>query len=366
MKIGIIGCGVISDIYMKNLTGRFHTHELVACADLFLDKAKERAEAYNIKAMTVEEMLDDPSIGLVINLTNPQFHKEVSLNILAHGKHVYSEKPLATTVEDGMEILAFAKERGLQVGCAPDTFLGAGLQTVYRALADGWIGQPVAATGFFTCRGHERWHGNPGFYYQPGAGPHFDMGPYYLTALVGAFGSVKRVNAMSKRTFDTRLVTAESPLQGTTIPVNVDTHISASLEFENGVIATLMLSFDIWAANLPLLEIYGTTGSLSVPDPNFFDGPAKLHSMHGEDWKELPLVNPFHENSRGIGPAQMCTAIENGEEVTASGERALHVLEIIAAIEQAGQTGESITLKTCCEKPALLPVGMLAPEYSFT
>ncbi|MDO4475918.1 MAG: Gfo/Idh/MocA family oxidoreductase [Lachnospiraceae bacterium] len=363
MKAGIIGCGVISEIYLKNLTERYANPEIVACADLFMEKARERAEQFGIQAMTVDEMMADPQIDLILNLTTPLQHAEISLRALENGKHVYCEKPLAVSVEDGRRIMEKAAEKGLQVGCAPDTFLGAGVQTALKALRDGWIGQPVAAVGFFSCRGHERWHGNPGFYYQKGGGPHFDMGPYYLTALCAAFGRVKRVNALSRRTFPERLVTASGPNHGKVIPVEVDTHLSVSLEFDCGVIATMMLSFDVWSTDLPCMEFYGTAGTISVPDPNFFEGPVKLRSLYDEEAKELPLVNPYHENARGIGLAQMCQAIEKGEPVCAGGQQGLHVLEVIEAIDRAGRTGECVEIESGYTAPELLPQGRLEPEY---
>ena len=365
MKAGIIGCGVISDIYLKNLTGRYSNPQVVACGDLFEEKARQRAEQYGIRAMSVEDLLADRELDLILNLTTPLQHAEIARKALESGKHVYCEKPLAVTVEEGREVLELAKERGLQVGCAPDTFLGAGVQTACRALADGWIGEPVAATAFVTSRGHERWHGNPGFYYQKGGGPHFDMGPYYITALVAVFGPVKRVNAMSKRTFDKRTVSAEGPMHGAVIPVEVDTHLSASLEFANGALATLLMSFDVWASELPRMEIYGTSGTLSMPDPNTFDGPVKIRSMYETEFRELPLFNPYHGNSRGLGLAQMCRALESGEAICASGERALHVLEVICAIDEAGRTGKEVFCRTTCERPPMLPQGILETDYRF-
>lgn len=365
MRAGIIGCGVISDIYLKNLTGKYTNPQVVACADLFGEKAKERAEKYSVQAMSVEKMLADPEIDIILNLTTPMQHAEISKRALENGKHVYCEKPLAVTLEDGEELLKYAQEKGLQIGCAPDTFLGAGVQTACRILADGWIGNPVAATAFVTSRGHERWHGNPGFYYQKGGGPHFDMGPYYVTVMVAAFGSVKRVIAMSKRTFDKRTVSADGPMHGAVIPVEVDTHFSASLEFENGVVATLLMSFDIWATGLPRMEIYGTSGTLSVPDPNTFDGPVKIRSMYDTEFRETTLLNPYRENSRGLGLAQMCRAIEKNEEICANGELALHVLEVLCAIDQAGRTKEEVLCHTSCRKPPMLPQGILETDYGF-
>ena len=365
MRAGIIGCGVISDIYLKNLTGKYTNPVFTACADIRPEAAQKRAMEYGIRAMSVEEMLSDPQIDLILNLTTPLNHTQISLQALEHNKHVFSEKPLAVTLEDGKQILDLAREKGLQVGCSPDTFLGAGLQTAFKALRNGWIGEPVAAAAFWSSRGHERWHGNPGFYYTAGGGPHYDMGPYYITALINALGRVRRVNAISRRTFPQRLVTAEGPMHGARIPVEVETHLSASLEFDSGVIATVLMSFDLWSTNLPRLEFYGTAGTLCAPDPNFFDGPVKIRTQYDDAFREIPLVNPFTGNARGLGLAQMCRAIENGGSILSCGEQALHVLEVIEAIDKAGRTGKCVFCETPYDPSELLPTGLQEPLYGF-
>ncbi|MFA9380366.1 MAG: Gfo/Idh/MocA family protein [Acetanaerobacterium sp.] len=364
IKVGVIGCGVISDIYLKNLTTRFSTLKVVACADAFAEKSRERAQQYGIAAVSVDDLLADSQIDVILNLTNPQFHAEISLAAIKNGKHVYSEKPLATNPVDAQRIMDAAAEKNLRVGCAPDTFLGAGLQTACKAVADGWIGRPLAAVAFVSSRGHERWHSNPGFYYQEGGGPHLDMGPYYITALTAALGRVKRVNAMSGRGFDTRIV-GTGPLKGERIPVNVDTHIGATLEFDCGVIATVMMSFDIWATSLPFLEIYGTSGTLTLPDPNTFDGPVRLKSMNEQAFEPLPLLYPFTGNLRGLGLAQMCHAILHGEEHCANGAIAQHVLEVLDAMEHAAKSGETVECHTPGAVPPMLTPGLMEVEYGF-
>jgi predicted dehydrogenase len=268
VKVGIIGCGNISDIYLKNCTKVFDNLEVVACADLIMDRAKAKAEAYNIpKACTVEELLADPEIEIVINLTIPKAHAEVCLAALEAGKNVYVEKPLAISREDGKKIIETAKKKGLLVGGAPDTFLGGGIQTCKKIIDDGWIGEPIAATAFMVCHGHESWHPDPEFYYKLGGGPMFDMGPYYLTALVSLMGPIRRVTGSARITFPERLITSQ-PKYGTKITVDVPTHVAGIMDFESGAIGTILTSFDVWGSQLPRIEIYGSAGSMIVPDPN--------------------------------------------------------------------------------------------------
>lgn len=282
VKVGIIGCGNISDIYLKNCTQVFDNLEVVSCADLIRERAEQKAEEYNIKACSVEELLSDPEIEIVINLTIPKAHAEVCLAALEAGKHVYVEKPLAITREDGKEILETAKEKGLLVGGAPDTFLGAGLQTCRKLIEDGWIGQPIGATAFMVNHGHESWHPDPEFYYKVGGGPMFDMGPYYLTALISLMGPIKRVTGSARITFPERLITSE-PKYGTKISVDVPTHVAGIMDFESGAIGTILTSFDVWGSQLPRIEVYGTTGSMIVPDPNTFGGPVLIKRAGDKD-----------------------------------------------------------------------------------
>lgn len=364
VTVGVIGCGVISEIYLKNLTTRFAGVRVKSCADHFREKSEERARQFGIQAVAPDQLLADPNIQVVLNLTNPASHAEMSLAALRAGKHVYSEKPLALSLADAKRILAEAEERGLRVGCAPDTFLGAGLQTGLKAVADGWIGRPLAAAAFFTCRGHERWHPNPAFYYQPGGGPQLDMGPYYITALVAALGGVRRVSALSGAAFPERVFGA-GPNRGGTFPVEIDTHYSASLEFVSGAIATVMFSFDVWAANLPRLEIYGTGGSVFLPDPNFFAGPVRAKCLGADDAAELPLQSTFTENLRGIGLAQMCKTIRDGGDHLANGRLAAHVLDVLTGMETSAKRGAAVECGTACEKPPLLPGSLTEVEYGF-
>ena len=364
LNIGVIGCGIISDVYLKNLTAGYSTLRAAACADILAEKSRAQAEKYGIESVEADTLLADPGIDVVLNLTTPQFHKDISLAAIQSGKHVYSEKPLAVTLADGREILDAAAARGVRVGCAPDTFLGASIQTAIKAVKDGWIGRPLSAVACFSCRGHERWHTSPDFYYQPGGGPVLDNAPYFLTALAAALGRVKRVNAMAGRGFDRRMIGA-GPRQGEFIPVDIDTHVSASLEFENGVIVTSLWSFDIWATHLPAIEIYGSGGTLTLPVPSGFDGPVLLKGMDGADFRELPRLYPHSGNLRGLGLAQMCHAILHGGEHSASGALALHVLEVMCAIEQSAKTGETVACQTDCPIPEQLVPGILEKEYGF-
>ncbi len=355
MKVGVIGCGNISPIYLKNMP-KFVTLDVVACADMIPEKARTRAEEFNIpRSCSVEEILADKDIEIIVNLTIPKAHAEVGLEAISAGKHVYAEKPLAIKKEDGQRLLKEAEKRSLRVGSAPDTFLGGGIQTCRKLIDDGWIGNPVAGTAFMTCRGHESWHPDPDFYYQPGAGPMFDMGPYYLTALVNLLGPVKKVAAITKKTFGERLITSQ-PKCGTRIKVNVNTHVAGIMEFADGSLVTIITSFDIWAASLPRIEIYGTEGSIGVPDPNSFGGPVKIFKPALKEWKEVPLSHGYAENSRGLGIADMANAIMRKTEHRANGELAYHILEVMHSFDESSKSGKHIELKSTCRKPEPLPL----------
>lgn len=359
IKVGIIGCGHISGIYLKNLSRTFEITEVVACADVIQERGRAKAEEFNIpKACSVEELLADPEIKIVVNLTIPKAHAEVTLAALDAGKSVYVEKPLAILREDGRKIVDKAKEKGLLVGCAPDTFLGGGLQTCRKLIDDGWIGTPVAATAFMTCHGHESWHPDPEFYYQLGGGPLFDMGPYYITALVSLLGPVKRVTGSAKISFPERTITSEKKY-GQKIQVEVPTHVAGIMDFCSGTMATLLTSFDIWSAQLPRIEIYGSLGSLSVPDPNTFGGPVLIRRQGAAEWKEIPLTHGYSENSRGIGVADMAYALLSGRKHRANGDMAYHVLDIMHGFHDASRDGRHYELQSTCERPAAFPLGLL-------
>jgi predicted dehydrogenase len=358
-KIGIIGCGNISNAYFSGCK-KFDILEIAACADLDLELARAKAKEHGVpRACTSKELLADPAIQIVVNLTIPQAHFEVDLAALEAGKSVHSEKPLTLVRDEGLSVIKLAAAKRLRVGCAPDTFLGGGIQTCVKLINDGWIGQPVAATAFMLCRGHESWHPAPEFYYKLGGGPMFDMGPYYLTALVALLGPIRRVTGLTRMTFPRRLITSQ-PKSGTWVDVEVPTHIAGMMEFANGAIATLVTSFDVWGGNVPCIEIYGTDGTLSVPDPNAFGGPVKIRRAGASAWSEIPLTHG--ENSRGISVADLAYALRSGRPHRASGQLALHVLDAMQSFHEASDQGRHVDLKNTCDRPEPLPLG-LAPGH---
>lgn len=356
-SIGIIGCGQISSIYLEApLT--FDILNVVACADLDMERAKAQAKRFGVpKACTVEELLADPEIEIVLNLTIPKAHAEISMTAITANKAVYGEKPLALDREQGHTLLKAAVAKNLRVGSAPDTFLGGGIQTCIKVINDGIIGTPVAATAFMMGHGPENWHLDPDFYYQLGGGPMFDMGPYYLTALIAMMGPIRRVTGSTQITFPERTITSK-PKYGTKITVNTPTHIAGIMDFASGAVGTLITSFDIWHHQLPRIEIYGTEGTLSVPDPNTFNGPVYVRLAQEREWREMPLTHGYTKNSRGIGVADMAHAIRDGYEHRANGQLAYHVLDIMQAFHEASRDGKHIELTSTCNRPAPLDIGL--------
>ena len=358
IRVGVVGCGVISGIYFQNLT-KFDAVEVVACADLIPAMSQAVVDKYpSIKAVSTEQLLADPLIDIVVNLTQPKFHHEVMKAGVQAGKHVYGEKPLSVEYADAAELLSLADRAGVRVGGAPDTFLGAGIQTARALIDEGAIGEPIAASAFFTSHGVENWHPAPGFYYQRGGGPMLDMGPYYLTTLVNLLGPAKSVTGSVRATYAERTITSE-PLNGTKIEVEVPTHVSGTVDFESGAIATVLTTFDIWGAKLPFIEIYGSEGSLSVPNPNNFGDPVQILTCEKSEWEDVPVTRPFAANSRGLGVADMATSISNGEPHRASGALAAHVLEVMHAFGLSSDSGGRIDLTSTCVRPAPLPVDSL-------
>lgn len=343
--VGIVGCGNISGIYLKNLTKTFQNVTVIAVSDLVEERAKKVCEEYGIPNIcTTEELLNNSDIRIVLNLTTPKNHYDVCIAALNAGKHVYVEKPLSLTREDGAAINALAKQRGLLVGCAPDTFMGGGIQTCKKLIEDDWIGNPIAATAFMTCHGHESWHPDPEFYYKKGGGPMFDMGPYYITALVELVGKVESVVGETRTTFDQRTIKSEKKY-GDIIKVEVPTHIAGLINFKNGALGTIITSFDIWGANLPRIEIHGTKGSISVPDPNSFGGEVKIKLSHHQDWQTVPTAYGFTENSRGIGVSDMAANLLSGTtDHKANGNLAYHVLDIMHAFHESAEQGKRIAI----------------------
>ncbi len=333
--------------------------DIVACADLDSSRAKAKAEQYAIAhAYTVEELLADPEIEIVVNLTIPRAHADVALQVIRANKSIYSEKPLALTREQGQEVLTEAKARGLLVGSAPDTFLGAGIQTCRKLIDDGAIGEPIAATGNMLSHGPEGWHPDPDFYYQPGGGPLFDMAPYYLTAFISLIGPVHRVAASARITFPERTITSQ-PHYGDIIHVHTPTHIAGIIDFSNGAIGTHTPSFDVWSSGLPNIEIYGTEGTLRVPDPNIFGGQVLIRHAHEKEWQDVPLTHSYSEQIRGIGVADMALALRSGRPHRASGAMAYHVVDVMQAFLQSSDAGKHIEIASTCTRPAPLPTGLV-------
>lgn len=355
--IGIIGCGNISPAYLKAARG-FPILDIRALADANTAAAEARAGEFGLRATSVEALLADPGIEIVVNLTVPKVHVEVGLRAIAAGKHVHSEKPLGITVAEAKRLLDAANARGLRVGCAPDTFLGGAHQTC-RALIDaGAIGQPVAGTAFFMCPGHERWHPSPAFYYLDGGGPMLDMGPYYITDLVNLLGPVARVAGMATKLRDRRTITSE-PLRGTSIPVEVATHVAGTLQFVNGAVVSMAMSFDVPKHRHAPLELYGTEGSLIVPDPNHFGGQIE-RAAPGGDWAPAETTHPYADgNYRSIGVADMAHAIRDDRPHRASGALALHVLEVMEAFGRSSDSGAFIGIDSRVSRPEPLQPGEL-------
>lgn len=350
--IGIVGCGNISSAYLK-AAANFEILDIRAVADIDPAAAQARASEFGLKAVHLDEVFVDPRVEIILNLTVPKAHVEVGLWALSSGKHVYSEKPLGVDFASGRKLMQEAECRGLQIGCAPDTFLGGSHQTA-RALVDqGLLGRPVGGTATFMCPGHERWHPNPAFYYEAGGGPMLDMGPYYVTDLVNLLGPVAKVAGLTATPRRTRTITS-APRNGEVIPVDIPTHVAGLLAFANGAVVQITMSFDVAGHRHLPLEIYGTEGTLIVPDPNHFGGQIQ-HLKKGGDWREVETTMPYADgNYRSIGLADMAHALRSHRPARASGALALHVLEVMEAIGRAADTGSTIELSTTVERPAPL------------
>lgn len=353
-KIGVIGCGNISDVYLP-LGATYDNLEIVACADSIPERARAKAEKHHIpRACNADELLADPAIEIVIDLTPPQLHGEMGLRVVRAGKSLYSEKPLAIRGSEARDILQEAKRRGVRVGCAPDTFLGGGLQSCRQLVDEGSIGEPIAATALMLCHGHEHWHPDPEFFYQRGGGPMFDMGPYYLTALATILGPAQRVCGSTKAAFKERVVTSQ-PKSGTKIQVNVPTHVAGIVDFTGGVLATIVTSFDVWSTEMSRIEIYGTEGTLQLPDPNTFGGPLRIWKPDAPTWREVPLTHGHAFPSRGVGLAEMVYAMKSKRPHRADGELASHVLDIMQAIHESSEHNAHLQLTSTFTRPAAFP-----------
>jgi predicted dehydrogenase len=362
--VGIIGCGNISEAYLR-LAPRFSNVEVVAVADIVPAVAKARADQFKVRALSVNDLLKDSGIEVVINLTIPDVHYDVTHSILTAGKHAYSEKPLALSAKDAAKLVKEADKRGLKLGGAPDTFLGAGAQMVRQLLDKGTIGKVIGGTAYVMSHGMEHWHPNPGFFFQPGAGPVFDVGVYYITTLVSLLGGVKRVTAMASMGSNTRRVTAEGPMKGKKIKVTTPTNINAILEFANGAQITLGASWDVWKhGHANPIEFYGSEGSMLVPDPNFFAGKIS-YSSKGGDYVEVDSASgPFgaanwpwsgqatRANYRMLGVADLVDAARSKREPRCSGRLAAHVVEVMEAILTSAEKRSVSKIKSTVERPA--------------
>jgi predicted dehydrogenase len=347
--VGIIGCGAIAAQYVKTLR-RLESLHLVAVADLDFPRARALSASYpGVRAIGVDALLRDPDVDLVLNLTTPAAHADIALRAIRHAKHVYGEKPLATATVDGCALLEAATNAGVRLGCAPDTVLGTGVQTARKALDDDLLGRPIAATATMVTPGHERWHPNPDFYYAPGGGPLFDMGPYYISALVTLLGPVQRVLGASSRSRDTRTI-GSGPRQGQHVLVDVQTHVTGVLVHASGVLSTLLMSFDAVATLAPPIEIHAERGSLVVPDPNTFAGEVRLRGLADTDWHSLPVSAGYLDAARGYGAADMA-ATPDGVEPRAGAQLALHVLDVMESMLRAAEVGQTIDVHSTCSRP---------------
>lgn len=363
LGVGIIGCGNISAAYLR-LAPTFKALEVRAVADMNMEAAKARAEEFNVRAETVNDLLSADDIDVIVNLTIPEAHFPITKSILEHGKHAYSEKPFVLSLEQGEELRRICNETGLRVGSAPDTFLGGAHQRARAVLDEGLIGDVVAGSCHMMSHGMESWHPNPDFFFVAGGGPMLDVGPYYVTNLIQLLGPVKRVAALTSSGSDTRTI-GSGPREGETIPVETPTNIHALLDFHNGATITLSTSWDIWKHNHPNTEFYGKDGAMFIPDPNFFSGDLKYAGKDGEIHDVEPWDHPFGvpnqdskngkvANYRTAGLAEMAQAIVEDRPHRCSIDLALHAVEVMSAAIESGETGSFIDLTTTCERPDLL------------
>lgn len=377
VKVGIVGCGVISHTYISNIQSMFKWLDITACSSLHIENAIKTADRYGIpKACSTEELLAVQEIEIVINLTSPDVHTEINKQILNAGKHLYCEKPFALSLDDAKEVLALAKSKGLMVGAAPETFLGAGLQTCRKVIDEGWIGTPISATANMICHGHETWHASPEFYYKEGAGPMLDMGPYYLTALVSLLGPISRTACFSRIGNKERRIYS-LPNRGKAIEVEVPTTYTGIMEFASGVSANINMTFDVWMSGMPKLEIYGSEGTLILPDPNLFGGKIKImrkekvldalnmyggegssYSTEYDELQEIPQIymQPM-EYIRGLGVLDMAYALVYGRKHRTNEELIYHVTEALLSFDEAARTGKVYNMTSTCERPELIPRG---------
>ncbi len=359
VRVGVVGCGAISGAYFKHAKD-FPILDIVACADLNREAATKRAEEFGIpRVLGVDELIKDDAVELVLNLTVPKAHVPVALAAIEAGKHTYAEKPLGIDRDEAKKILDAAKTRKLKVGCAPDTVLGAGVQTARKVIDDGVIGRPVGFTALMLCKGHESWHPSPEFYYEVGGGPMFDMGPYYLTALLNLLGAPKRISGMATIAIGERTITSQ-PKFGKKITVETPDHICGTIEFADGAIGMIGMSFAVKLAThdgATPITIFGTEGTLKVPDPNGFDGKVFVRTEKDEDWREVAPAFTLGYG-RAVGLADMAYAIRSGRGFRCDGQQALAVVDLMQGFLDSASDQRFYKPKVSYDRPALMPTGL--------
>ena len=371
-RIGLIGTGRISDIYLKNFKA-FEGVEISVCGSLNMEESRAKAATFHVPRVALpDEILADPEIDGILNLTIPAAHADISLAALEAGKHVYSEKPFVTALSDGQRILDLAAQKGLLVGNAPDTFLGGRWQTVRKLVDSGIIGAPTGVAAFVPTHGVERHHPQPDFYYAKGGGPLLDLGPYYLTAMVAILGPIARVAGLSRRTFPERMI-ENGPRYGEMMPVEVDTHCLSLIEFESGVIGQMMVSFDVWESETPRFEIYGEEGTICIADPdpgdgaNIFQGPVWYRTRAESRWTMRPRpvapadwcvaknTHDYNSDARGVGLLDLVHAVRERRQPRASGALAQHICEVMLGMIDSPAQGQFVDIETTCSRPDMLP-----------
>lgn len=355
-RVAIVGCGVIAPAYAHTLA-ELGNVELAACADVLPERAEALAKAHQSSPATIDEIVGADDIDAIVNLTPSKLHAAVIRSALEAGRSVFSEKPLAIDLDAGRELVRLAADGGLRLGCAPDTFLGAGLQTARAVIDRGDIGEPLAANAFMLGNGPEWWHPDPRMFYERGGGPLFDMGPYYFTAVVQLLGPIRTVSGAARISRAKRTITSE-PRSGEVIDVEVPTHVTSVIEHTAGPITTLVTSFDVQVSRYRNIEVHGTEATLAVPDPNTFGGRVQIRRFGEQEWTDVPLVESSLPQSRGIGLADMLWAQRTGRAHRASGDLALHVLEAMSGTLQAAETGMRVELESTVERAAPLPIGL--------
>ena len=359
--VGIIGCGNISGAYFK-LIPMFRNLKVVACTDINMDVARARSEEFGVPAQEIGDLLADPAVDVIVNLTIPEAHFPVSKRALEAGKHVYSEKPFVLGIEEGEELRRIADAKGLKVGSAPDTYLGGAHQYARHLIDSGRIGKVTSGSAHVLGPGMEMWHPNPDFFFRPGGGPILDMGPYYVSNLVNLVGPVKRVIAIANKGKEERVI-SNGPRNGEKVPVIVATNVHAILEFVSGAAVSLTASWDVWAHRHQNMELYGTDGAIFVPDPNFFGGKVEVAGTDQSPQEvalwDHPMTAPNYEfgwgmqaNYRGVGLADMMMAVETGRDYRCSLDRSLHTIDVLTSILKSAEEGRAVDIRTTCTQPA--------------